>query len=300
MWCPEGYVSWNDVVNEVFELAEKILCEVSASKSLVAYEDGPTTPRHIHSASYYLIRGGFAEDYAEADFIVGLTATYLLSHFLEHFPPLLANIAGPIIQASPEVFLHKDRLDLCTYSWPIRSDPQFQALFTYAKEGRISTKTLLDRFAFIDPISGQICRKNGDINFLANFTSMDEMDAYRLAEFVRNVSESVVCWPAFPDSNDIRDFLDGLGWDEKISAKLNDVLGGETDSPTTGEKLMRGRPDKKAAAAKVYFDIFPDGHEACGKTWKQALQEVESRLGRSVSEVTLKRGVGQLRGRAPQ
>lgn len=53
-----------------------------------------------------------------------------------------------------------------------------------------------------------------------------------------------------------------------------------------------GRPNKGCAAAEVYRNLFPQGHTAANKSWKEAASEVGKQTGESITVDTLKRGLG--------
>ena len=89
-----------------------------------------------------------------------------------------------------------------------------------------------------------------------------------------------VCFPcdAFPSSvKEIHDAIDF--YSEQLL---------EPDSET-----RTGRPSNWPRIAEAYLDLFPDGHEAVGDSWKLALAKVSERLGYDFHVDTLKRALGR-------
>jgi hypothetical protein len=150
-------------------------------------------------------------------------------------------------------------------------------------------------------------RTNVEISFLTSDLRVDVSLAgrakelaqfYGLGRFIedaRLVNGAVLCWRSelkrVELSAALNEFRDEIYW-----------AGNHPDFPplvdSTLPKLIeasikpaRGRPNKKRIVAQIYNSIFPDGHEAAGKTWKEARIEVEHKLGASIADDTLKRGL---------
>lgn len=296
MFAPEGYFSWNDVVREMFEISEKIVSSICAAHAQTGKEGGAKVATHHNTASFYLVKGGFAEDYKEADLIVGITAAYLLVNFIDCFPPVLANTGGAKIYTEAAIFAHRDQLDLCGFSWPPSADPQFRDFFNFARTGHFDTEAILERFAFIDGRTGRIGIKNGSAEFLENYLAMDKDEASKVLSFVREIAGFVVCWPALPEREEVRQFLECVAWDPRVAPAVNETFGHLTTSQDASTKRRPGRPRKRGDAADVYRELFPEGHEANGKAWKDAAREVGGKLKRTVSVSTLKRSLVEQRG----
>lgn len=298
MFVPEGYLSWNDIVREMFDISERIISGICAGKVEINFEGRPNVITHPHTAEFYLVNRGFADDYKEANLIVGITTAYLLVNFLDNFPPILASTNGAKIHTNAAVFAHRDQLELCAFSWPLKADAQFRGYFEYAKTGSFTTDTIFNRFVFIDGQTGRIGIKNGSGEFLNNYLDMDKDEASKVLSFVREVSGFVVCWSAIPEREDIRQFLECVAWDDRVATVVDDCFGVLTTSPVATMRRRAGRPRKQGDAAESYRELFPEGHEAQGKAWKDAAREVGERLKRTVSVSTLKRSLVEVR-RAP-
>jgi hypothetical protein len=291
MWCPEGYVSWNLVLNSLFETTEKVLSQVCMTTSAVKEHHEKTTLTNAHTTEFYLIGAGYAENYDEARLIVCITVAFLLVNFMDKFPPVLAEIHGSKVHADETILGHRDNLEECYYKWPLKDDAQVSMFFEYARQGGFKSEGLLTRFAFIDVDTGEIRNKNGGKHYLINGIGLDDQEANATLSFVSRVSGFVVCWPAFPDDQEYRRFLDCITWDETILNAVNEVFGPTSRSSEADTTKKIGRPSMRSKVAALYNELFPQGHEASGKTWKDALRQVNSRLTRPISEDTLKRSV---------
>lgn len=290
MWCPEGYYSWLQVFSELSHASDQIL-------SLVCLGGEPRTPvngeaRLRHSAEYYLVKAGFATSYSEANLITGITSVFLLSRFCGDFPPVVAQLDGNRISPDWPLFSHIDQLEVCRYVWPLKSDTQFEALFTFHNENGFDTRSLLNRFAFVDPDTGQIKPKNGSKAHLENGLGFESVTARGYEKLADSLRDYVVCWPAFPEEGEYRRFLGYLEVDETFTRALNFEFGSITDFKPYAKKRAVGRPSKRDDAARAYYFHFPDGHTAGGKSWKEALAVVNRALEAPISEYTLKRAVG--------
>jgi len=91
-----------------------------------------------------------------------------------------------------------------------------------------------------------------------------------------------VCFPETTFPSSAKDIQDAL------KSYREGVLG--PDSETAG-----GRPSIRPEIAEAYLDLYPDGHEAVGDSWKEALAKVTERLGEDFSVDTLKRALGRKR-----
>lgn len=290
MWCPEGYYSWNAVLNKLFETSRQVLSLASIGGKPRSTLNG--RPFLAHTAEFYLKNEGFAEDYEDAELIVGVTTTFLLANFLMEFTPVLSGLNGNKVLLSDDVLLgHRDQFELCYFSWPIKQDPQFLNLFEYGKTGKFTTSNLLDRFAFINPNTGEIRVKNSSREYLINGLGGDEPEVTDMLEFAKKLSGFVICWPDFPNDQAYRDFLNCLEANDDFVKALDYEYGSGSDMRPIPKKRAVGRPSKKDEAARSYWTHFPDGHEAFGMSWKEALAVVNSGLKGPIHEDTLKRAI---------
>jgi len=292
MWCPEGYHSWNSVVNRLFETSEEVLSLVALGGKPRTLYDGK--PRLMHTAEFYLESKGFASSIKEAELITAITTCFLMSRFLDDFPPTLASLRGQFITVDPVFFEHRDQFHLCPYGWPIKSQIEFSRFFEYAENGPFEPLTVFDRFAFIDATTGEIRVKNGSHEFLKNYTHYTDEDTRRLIDLAMRLTGFVVCWQNFPDEVETRNFLSYLEVDDTFAQAIDWAFGRAVEAK--GAVIQRskkpiGRPSKKGFARDAYWTIFPEGHESAGKVWKEAHQAVEDAVDVSVDISTLKRAV---------
>lgn len=293
MWSPENYYSWSDVWNLLSDATELTMSLAFKAGETEYTSDG--VPHFGHTAEFYLKSAGLADGYADAELIVGITTTMLLVRFLEEYPPTLANLDGNMIRADQFLFDHRDQLDLCQFDWPIKDMAEFHGFFALQKEGRFNTRALLDRFTFIDFEAGEIRHKNGGRHQLINYIGCDEAEADRIVALVERLSGYVICWPEFPKGPELRDFLSHLDMNDIFALALDKGFGPPSDrrcdSNLSRQTKPRGRPRKTTEAARIYWEIFPEGHDQQGKTWKEALALVSDNYDGSIQLMTLKRAV---------
>lgn len=292
MWSPVGLYSWSQVLGLFSDVSSKTLKSVANGGIPRALNDGK--PQFSPTELFALVDGGFADDYPEADFIIGLTTTFLLTNFIDSFPPVLANINGSQIDLDWPLLSHKDQLERCSYGWPIKASRPFLSLFEFQKAKKFSTKNLLERFTFIDPNTGRLKNKNGSKEFLINGLWLEPNHANSLCEFASKVPDYVLCWTTFPEPVEFRRFLECIEVNSTFSIALDHNYAPISETGNALQKRAHGRPRQRDELAEAYFSIFPKGHEAEGQSWKQATLAVQKLLGRKIVEDTLKRGVTEL------
>ena len=258
MWCPKDYYSWNTVLNRLFETTEEVL-------SLVALGGEPRTqvngkPSLMHSADFYLKTQRFASSEEGAKLTTAITTCFLLSKFLEDYPPTLASLEGQLIRADSVFFEHRDQLHLCSYGWPLRSQSEYAQFFEFTRiMDSFEPLMIFDRFAFINAEIGEICVKNGSHRFLTNFTHHTEDSATRLINLAKKLAGFVVCWEDVPEEIEFRNFLSYLEVDDTFIRSLDYAFGPATEAeqPVVKEtKRPIGRPSKKDSAAAPIGHFF--------------------------------------------
>lgn len=292
MWCPKGYHSWNSVLNQLIKTSEEVL-------SLVALGgEPPPRPdpkfRLFHTAEHYLKSHGFASSYEDGELIVTITGCFLLAHFLEDYPPVLAGLNGQMITLDGVFLEHRDQLHLCYYGWPLKSQSEFARFFEYAESGDFEPLAIFDRFAFIDATSGEFRLKNGAESFLNGYTAFTDQESKRLIDLAKRLTGFVICWEDLPDDSEFRNFLSYLEVDEIFTRALEHGFGPATEAKkpeTTAPKRSVGRPSKQAMARHAYWSCFPSGHQSAGKSWKEAHLAIEADSDVKVDIATLKRAV---------
>lgn len=293
MWCPEGYLPWQQVIDALRDTVEQVLSRVAVGNELAPEHE--SNIEFIHTASFYLVQGGYAKNYKEADLIIWISTLYLIVQFFEEFPPFLASMDGSTISVDPIVFTHRDFFENWYYDWPLQQDPQYHSLFSYCAEKDFDVLSIFDRFAFINFDSGEICEKNGSRKFLTDTMCLDERFLYVVEPLIQRIKGFVICWKHFPSPEEYRSFLDCISVNDAFVKALDKTVNSPKTIIKGRKKASVGRPAKKDQIAKVYEIIFPMGHEAVGKTWKDAVIAVEEKVGHRVVEITLKRGVAALK-----
>ncbi len=292
MWCPEGYHSWGETLGTLYAYASEILSLVAVGGEPAEQGDGKK--RLIHTAEFYLERRGMAESEEEAELVIGITTSLLLTCLFEEYPPVLAHLNGSKIQVDENIFRHRDQLEHCYFNWPLREQSEFSQFFEFQKQGKFNIDSLFDRFCFIDSFTGEIINKNGSRDYLVNGWGLEEDQADSIIRLVRSLSGFVVCWRDLPNGQDLRDFLSCIEANDTFTRALDYEFGSRSAQFVTDRISRRkriGRPSMRSEVAKIYRTKFPDGHAAQGKTWKVALAEVNAALKSPVSEDTLKRAV---------
>jgi hypothetical protein len=288
MWHPESHVSWNQVLSTLRNSVEEVLTEVCLADE--QRPDGVSPPRYL-TAQHYLVKRGFAKDYRQAELIVTIVTVYLLVNFLEEYPPVVASLSGGRISLERTFYCHRDRIDECSFAWPVTTDPQFSSLFEYSVSNGFSGSDLLDRFPFINGQTGQIQVKNGAKEHLINsWLTAQSVDL--MLETANQLRGSVVCWPNFPDHQTYRDFLSCLEIDPVITDAL-DLTHGQpptTKIDTTPQKPF-GRPSQRDSLVAAYHEHFPLGHESSGKSWKEVTAVLNIGRKPQVSVWTVQRAV---------
>lgn len=249
MWCPEGFLTWTDVVSKLIETAEEVVSLVSIECKPIAELNGKY--QLVHSAEFYLKSRGFAEDYREAEVIVAIVAVFLLVNFLEEYPPILSNIDGNRITGEWPLFCHRDQIEACYLHWPIKDDAQFHSFFRYVTEGNFGPEDLFDRFAFIEGATGRIGLKNGSEHYLINGLGYADATARYCCEVAKQLRDYFVFWPSFPDDEKYREFLGCIEISETFTKALDLAYGASVDEPMLGAGLEH--------AYRCFRNAYPDG-----------------------------------------
>lgn len=249
MWCPEGHLSWNGVINNLLRTAEEIV-------SLVCVGGEPNFGANgkyqlAHTVEFYLEKRGFAESHQEAEMIVALVAIFLLVNFLEEYPPVLSNIAGNRITGEWPLFCHKDQIEVCYLDWPLKDDAQFESFFRYVAEGNFGPNDLFDRFAFIEGATGKISLKNGSNHHLINGLGYPDAVAQYYCGVAKQLSGYFVFWPSFPEGQKYREFLGCIEVNETFTKALDLAYGAFANEIALGAGLEH--------TYRCFRDAFPDG-----------------------------------------
>ena len=292
MWCPNGFYSWSEVVGYFEEVAETVLSSVGSAAEEHRQEDD--LERFLNEKKYVWKARLGGPDFVDERMSCTITACYLLSNFLQDYPPVLASLDGQIVKVLPIFFEHRDQLHLCRYSWPLRSQTEFKQLFELADGGVFGVNDLWDRFAFIEPTTGEFCVKNGSEEFLASYVCQTEDQARKLVSVAKRLKDFVVCWEDVPDETELRNFLSYLEIDDNFVGALDRAYGPAVEPKAELAQMQSrpvGRPSKQADAREAYWKRFPEGHEKAGKVWKEVHSEIEEALGTPIAISTLKRAV---------
>lgn len=292
MWCPKGYHSWNVVLNHLIETSQEVLSLVAQGGEPQPQSD--TSCQFSHMAEHYLKSQGFVSSYEDAELSVAITACFLMAHFLNDYPPVLADLNGQVIRVDSVFLEHRDQLHFCRYGWPLKSRSEFSIFFKYAENGDFEPLAIFDRFAFIDAETGEFRLKNGAERFLNEYTSFTDQDATRLIDLAKRLTGFVICWEEIPVEAEFRNFLRYLEADDTFTRALDHGFGPAseaTEPEIKNSKRPIGRPSKQATVRSAYWALFPEGHESVGKTWKEAHLAIEADSDLRVDIATLKRAV---------
>lgn len=288
MWRPEGYVTWRELFSSLQEIAEEVLARVCGSPELV---DGKS--RYPRTAEYYIVKAGHAKDYQEAHLTTALVATWLMSNFMDQHPPVALSIGGTEIALEWAYFTHRDQLELCPFSWPLRENIYFRLFFNLASSSRFSHEEVVDRFPFINTETGMVTIKNGARAHLINILGFSEVSADQALSVATSAKGFQLCWRAPLDECILREFCGELEVDDSFVLALDDVLGArrqsEEDDVDQGKVVAYGRPRKIEAAQHAISVCFPDG--TGGSTHKQIRRVIIDQMGAVFSERTIGRAL---------
>lgn len=293
MWCPEGFVSWGHVLSGLQTASETTLSLVCLGGELKTTVNG--LPKLDHFPEHYLTSSGIAASHSEAGLMISITTVFLMSRFFEDHPPVLVGADGRIVDPEPCLLLHKDRFDYCDYNWPLNEHSPFSTFFDINRKHRFGWAQLMDRFAFIDTETGLVRIKNGAAQFLVSHWYSSEQSAKVAVSAIKNLENFAICWRQVPSGREYRNFLGCIEVNDAFTAALDFAYGPSSSHQNPAQPCQAvGRPKKRDQAAVAYREMFPDGHEAAGLTWKVVLRKLEDKHGLSVSEATLKRGLAEL------
>ena len=157
MFCPPGYISWQDMCDLTYDWSERIYL----SKSLEDEGKDPSLAfdesRHPSDMRFYTGRFDASHNHAEwsqeireKHFSASLIDACLLSKVLLAFDTFLCSSEGHVMKAPEAILLHADRLDWC-YCHGRSETRQNSVGFSNCLTGAISVppivwKVLLHRF----------------------------------------------------------------------------------------------------------------------------------------------------------
>ncbi len=190
------------------------------------------------------------------------------------------------MKAPEAILLHADRLDWCYWSWPVRDTPEFSGLFELFDRGNFGAADLFGRFCCIDFKSGLVTVKNDTIQafYRASHTDIDERETQTLVDrLVQPFAGWALTWNPTSFPGQLPEVLQILGvFEEKWRG-----------GASTFTRVNRGRPRKLDRALVAYREIYPDGHDSSGDTWKVVAARTSEHLGLVVSVDTIRRGLGK-------
>lgn len=257
MWCPEGYYSWNNALSDLGNCTENLLALVSQGGKPKTLVNG--TPKLMFTAEHYLIAAGLAENYAEAGLTIGIVETWLMVNYLEFFPPTLASLDGKRITVGDVFFSHRDQLEGCMFSWPIKEASEFLEFYKLQKLNGFSRWSLLDRFNFIDATTGLVRAKNGTAFYLENGIGIPIESLATVMDIAASLKNFSVCWESAPDKTEMREFLNCLEVDDTFTIALDYMLGEMPAEPKQDPLRKSGRPTVRPIAAAEFLEAYPRG-----------------------------------------
>jgi hypothetical protein len=288
MWTPAGYLTWNAAFSRFRQLTEEVLERVCGSP-----ESANGRLRYVHTAEYYIKNSGFAEDYEEARLVIALTATWLMSNFMDDFPPVAVSIEGRELNLDWIYFTHRDQLELCYFQWPLSECPEFKSLFDLTKRHGLKAESIYDRFPFINSETGMLRTRNGARQHLVNGLGLSEVSADQALVVASSVRDFQLCWKETMDNASLRTFCEAIEVDDNFRSALDELLG-PAKAPTDGGSEAEGyrtfgRPRKIEEARDAISSCFPDG--TSGSSHKQIRRVIIERLGLQYSERTIGRAL---------
>lgn len=277
MFAPEGYIRWFDLYRELDDWAERIVYaqlledwgddpneavdpDFDPDQCIEDWVVGKILHDGIDTFDVALVEkcsNEISEKLDEIYLTTEMLVCTMLSKVLLTFDTLVCTNEGRTTRAPDNILYHIDRLDFCTWSWPIRGAPDYSGFFELFDKGQFPPRSLADRFCFIDPLTGLVKNKNGSRSkFLtAEKIYLREHEVDRFFEKILDPFVGhAIAWNGknFPQS--ILELFDGFGvlpTDWAIDPRLS--------LPVDGVSRIKRRGRKPTGAKKEYFRRYPRG-----------------------------------------
>lgn len=204
---------------------------------------------------------------------------WLLDHCLyqQPFPVFASEPTGRIVRLSREVFNAPLNLSNEEYDWdfdwssvdPSRAGDLFSHIGRAPEE-----KDYLHEFMwpFVDNDTWHISIP--DAEAIRTYKKHPYLKIEPAAKILQPLNGWALCVRE-SDAEGIRQYIEDLYCWDSLEESTN----------------RGGRPRKREIAATAYQELFPEGHETHGKSWKEALRDVNEVTGGSYSIDTLRRGL---------
>jgi hypothetical protein len=265
MWNPLGYHSWHDTASLVESIGEKFtleICQLTHPKEVSLIPEGA-----LGSASTLLVKLDLVANYQEADVANALLNCWLMTNFMEYFPPVLAGLNGAFIEVDGVFLRHREQFENCTFSWPMTRGAEFFQIAEWAREGKFRSEHLYSRFNFIDTETGYFTVRNGAFEHLVNYEGCTEEVAKTAIEFAKSLKGYVICWHELPTREEIREFLTIFeGYGQAFVQAANGLFGElSTDfqrrqsQSRSIAKGIGGRPSLTNEILQSLGQTYPDG-----------------------------------------
>lgn len=266
MFAPEGYVRWDEVLEEIELWAQAVILarvyDANGKDPSIPFEKLPPI------SSGAMVKAGVAESHIEARFTFDLLQVWMLCQFIEQFEPVLAKPTSETFRCAYPICLHRDRLDWCIWDWPPSQISEFKRYFEYSRAGQFGRAEILARFCVIEPATGIVTQKNGSIEALDIAMHADARRPNEWFDYVRPFLGWSVCWREEVFTYELADFLENAGL-------IDEALWARGAGQSTLAYSESASEVNAVNVVNCMIESFPDGKGRA--TWS----DVEARVGYS-------------------
>lgn len=225
------------------------------------------------------------------------TQCWLLAELLQFTPFFACSPRGCVLRAPPFLLQHADNIQMTSCPIPIEESSlnvEFEGLPLLESAYRFS-----NRFLWIDVVAGQI-KAQPDASLISEMNSgFDEEGKTFLRSRHDVISQGLshydgwsICVHEQDIESDERKLLEQFG----VSSDLLERINSNSALPMqVCDSSRRGRPRKRDDAERAYAELYPDGHESKGVSFKEAANAVSDFMGVPISDDTLRRALGKKR-----
>lgn len=275
MFAPEGYYNWEAATGAIGLWA--VGCGLWADEMLqvkiagLENDVGNNQVSTIASPLMFekLTKFGQASSYQEAIFIEGLLHTWLLANFMKAYLPLVCSPSGRLMQSTPPIYLHADRLDWCPLEWPFRSSAYFRNYFDIRERHKPLSSDIDARSCSINVQTGLVTVKNNTSEMLGRCMHGIEECSGQWLSLVQPFAGWSLCWNPAEVPQDLAEVFISMGIDESEWTPPKD----NRDSSRNSIDKNSPRPSGLAKAVQDTMEAYPSGKGFA--TW----DEVEERVG---------------------
>lgn len=184
MWCPEGYVQFQTVSDNVSSFHHAAISRMTSE----ARSERPMTQAEKMLAS------GIVRDKNNAKFAAEYLELHLLSTLITLWPPSICSPSGSVLRVAETFFLHADRLDWIYPSFPLDEVAELSSLFCLSRKNGFSGTSLKRRYCFLDIELGLVTVKNNSRSLFNNAAHSWDDWGDEMLSIVKPFRGWALCW----------------------------------------------------------------------------------------------------------